>query len=108
MLVVDLHALHSVNFLDFIDKIFLHRARAFDPKNIMRVNRTIRYSLSCPDDVVLLNKDVLAVRDQICLLVLFVVTFNDHFSLSTLLSAKPDNTVDLADNCRVGRRTCLK
>ena len=41
MLVVDLHALDAVHFLDFIHQVFLHRAHTLDPQDVVRVDRAV-------------------------------------------------------------------
>jgi len=53
----------------------------------VRVDRAVGDPFSSTDDVVFLHKDVLAMRDKVRLVVLFVVTLHDHFTGSALLSA---------------------
>ena len=59
MLVVDLHTLETVNFLDFIHDIFLDFHRALDGKDIRRGDLAFGKGRAGPDVVVLLCQDLL-------------------------------------------------
>ena len=108
VLVVDLHALDPVHFLDFVHEVFLHRADALDPQDVMRVDGAVGEALAGTDDVVLLDQDVLAERDRILPHVLPVVARDDDLARSALLGAEPDGAVDLRDDCRIVRAPRLE
>src|SRR5690606_2787026 len=59
VLVVDLHTLQTVYFLDFVHQVFLYGRRALDRQDIGRGDRPIRKLLTSLHEVVILNQDVL-------------------------------------------------
>ena len=42
VLVVDLHALQTVDLLDLVEEVLLHRPRPLDPQDVVRVDRVPR------------------------------------------------------------------
>ena len=42
VLVVDLHALETVDLLDLVQEVLLHRPRPLDPQDVVRVDRALR------------------------------------------------------------------
>jgi len=64
VLVVDRHALQSVDLLDLIDQEVSERLDALDPQDIVRVRVAVDDVLALADDVAIVDRDVLALRDQ--------------------------------------------
>ena len=60
VLVVDLHALQAVDLLHFVQQILLHRARALDPQNVVRIHRTFGQTVAGAHAVALVHAQVLA------------------------------------------------
>ena len=58
MLVVDLHTLHAVDVLDFVDDIFLNGCRTHDVEDVRRGYGTVRERCASAHDVVFLNKNL--------------------------------------------------
>ncbi len=65
MLVVDINALHPVNFLDLINQIVLNCMDTLYGKNIMRVNRAFCQSVTCLNFIAFLDNNTRAIREQI-------------------------------------------
>src|SRR5690606_4423583 len=83
MLIVDLHTLQSVYFLDFVDQVILYRGGSFNGQYVIWRNGSIRKRLPCTDKIVFLYKDVLGERHHISLLDP-IPGFNKDFSVAAL------------------------
>jgi hypothetical protein len=62
VLVVDLHALQAIDLLHFIEQVLLHRARALDPQDVVRVDRAFGQAVAGAHAVALVHAQVLAGR----------------------------------------------
>ena len=71
MLVVDLHALHTVHLLHLIDDVLLHLRQTQDIENIARGDGTVRKRTAGLHVVVLLNDDLTRQRHQVTAYVTF-------------------------------------
>src|SRR5882762_6266277 len=100
VLVVDLHALEPVYLLHFVQEVLLHRPRALDPQNIVRVDRSLGEAVAGAHPVALVHPQVLAGRHLVQLrLPLFGVDVD--LALATLDLAEPHRAVDLGDRGRI-------
>src|SRR5262249_32035668 len=113
--VVDLHALQAVDLLHFVEQILLHRARAFDPQDVVRIDRTFRQTVTGADAVALVHAQVFARGHfvQLCLARLVeravgVERPNVVPTLPALDLAEPHDAVDLRDGGRIFRTTRLE
>src|ERR1700754_1113530 len=107
MLVIDLHTLKTINFLDLIHNVFLNSKRSLDRKNIRRSYLTIGQLCAGLDKVTILCKDLPCQRNKI-LLHNTILGFHDDLAVTTFDITKSYHTVDLADDSRVARITCLE
>ncbi len=107
MLVVDLHALHTVHVLHLVYKILLNACGALNIENVTRGDRSIAEGLTGLHEVVLLHEDVLAQRHEVEL-VLASAAFHDDLTVAPLDLAIGNDTIDLADHCRVAGVTGLE
>src|SRR6266513_978592 len=102
VLVVDLHALQPVHLLDLVEQVLLHRPRALDPQNIVRVHRSLGEAVAGAHAVALVHAQVLPGRHLVQLrLSLFGVDVD--LALAALDLAEPHGAVDLGDRGRVLR-----
>src|SRR5229473_6004793 len=62
MLVVDLHTLQPVHLLHFVQEVLLHRPRALDPQDVVRVDWTLGEAVTGAHAVALVHAQVLAGR----------------------------------------------
>src|SRR5690606_79439 len=107
VLVVDLHTLQAVYFLDFVHQIFLYCGRALDRQDIRRCDRTIRKRLTCLHEVVILNQDVLRQGHEVALLNT-IARFDENLAVTALDATVRYHTVDFADYGRVRRISCFE
>ena len=100
VLVVDLHALEPVDLLDLVQEVLLHRARALDAQDVVRVDRALGEAVTGPHLVALVDAHVLPdrhlVRPRRALLRRDV-----HLALAALDVAEADDAVDLGDDRRI-------
>src|SRR5690606_19625472 len=101
VLIVDFHTLKSVDFLNFIDQVLLNSSRAFDRKDVVWRDRSIRQGLASANEVILLHQDVLRKRYHV-LLDYTILGFDDDLSVTTLDTTISHHTVDLRYHSRVG------
>src|SRR6266513_875416 len=100
VLVVDLHALQPVHLLDLVEQILLHRPRALDPQNIVRVHRSLGEAVAGAHPVALVHAQVLARRHLVQLrLPLFGV--NVDLALAAFDLAEPHGAVHFGDGRRI-------
>ena len=65
VLVVDAHALQTIDFLDFIDEVRGQLFHALDRQNVMRRWIAVHDVLALFDEVAFLHRKMLALRDQV-------------------------------------------
>ena len=65
VLVVDLHALQSIDFLDLVDEVVGQRLDTEDRQDVVRIGLDRHREVAALDVVAFLNLDVLALGDQI-------------------------------------------
>src|SRR5580692_4389605 len=104
MLVVDLHTLEPVYFLDFIYYIFLYRKRPLDREDIRRSDLPIGQLRTRLNKVPVLRQDLPGQRNQVFLYDP-VLRLDDDLPVTPLDVPKGNHPVDLAHNGRVARIT---
>ena len=62
VLVVDLDALEAIDLLHLVEQILLHRARALDPQDVVRIHRSLGQPVTGPDAVAFVHAEVLPGR----------------------------------------------
>src|SRR5580704_3795479 len=102
VLIVDIHALQTVNFLDLVDQVLLQLLFAQHVQNVVRVARTVHERLAGFHPLTLLHVDVHAARQRI-LALLAVVAHHVDLALSLGHFAVFHNAVDLRDDGRLAR-----
>src|SRR5438105_3154841 len=96
VLVVDLHALQAVHLLDLVEQVLLHRPRALDSQNIVRVHRSFGEAVAGAHAVALVYAQVLA-RRHLVQLRLPLLGVDVDLALAALDLAEPHGAVDLGD-----------
>ena len=115
VLVVDLHALQAVDLLHFVEQVLLHRARALDPQNVVRIDRTLGEAVAGAHAVALVHAKVLAgghfVHLRLARLVERTVGVDRRdvdLALAALDLAEPHDAVDLGNRRRILRTARLE
>src|SRR5699024_425143 len=108
MLVVDPHSLQAIYLLDLIHKIRLYSIGTHNIEDLLGGNRTVGKLLAGFYIVVLLDKNMLRQRDQICFLRLAVLAFNNDFLFTAFTPAHAHDTVNFRYGGRVAGGTGLK
>src|SRR6266513_2539679 len=102
VLVVDLHALQPVHLLDLVEQVLLHRPRALDSQDIVRVHRSFSEAVAGAHPIALVHAQVLPGRHLVQLrLPLFGMDVD--LALAPLDLAEPHGAVDLGDRGRILR-----
>src|SRR5437773_1864579 len=96
VLVVDLHALQPIHLLDLVEQILLHRPRALDPQDVVRVHRSLGEAVAGAHAVALVHAQVLAGRHFVQLR-LPLLGVDVDLALAALDLAEPHRAVDLGD-----------
>src|SRR2546425_1232614 len=100
VLVVDLHTLQAVHLLHLVQQVLLHRPRALDPQDVVRVHGPLGEAVSGAHPVALMDAQVLAGRHLVQLrLALFGMDVD--LALAALDVTEPHGAVDLGDGGRV-------
>ena len=102
MLIVDIHALQTVDFLNLIDKVLLQFLLTQHGKNVVRVTGAIHQRVAGLQALAFLHVDVNTARDGIFAL-FAIVTDDVDAALSLHYFAEADNTVDLRHDRGVTR-----
>ena len=102
VLVVDAHALESVDLLDLVDEVLRERALAEHLEDVVRVRRTVHQRLARADAVAFAHREVLALRDQVLARIADLGN-HEHLALALGVLAEVHDAVDLADDCVVLR-----
>ena len=97
MLVVDVDALQTIHFLDFVHQVFLQVLLAHDCHDVVRVARAIHQRISVTDALAFLHVDMDAARQRVFLLLAIVA---DDIDLAHALAdlAVLHDAVDLGDH----------
>jgi hypothetical protein len=113
VLVVDLHALQAVHLLHFVEQVLLHRTRALDAQNVVRVHRPFGQTVTGAHAVALVHTQVLAGRHFVQLLRLRIVHAphrafdargaHEDLALAALDVAEADEAVHLGNRRRILR-----
>src|ERR671921_41417 len=109
VLVVDLHALEAVDLLHLVQQVLLHRARALDAQDVVRVHRPLGQTVAGAHAVALVHAQVLARRDLVQLRLHGGVDrrgpglrgVDEDLALAALDLAEPHDAVDLGDRRRI-------
>ena len=107
MLVVDLHTLHAVHILDFVDDVFLHGGRPHDVEDVGGGDCAVRQRCASTDVIVLLHEHLLGQGHEIFLLLAELGGHAD-FTVTTLDAAEGHLTVDFRHDGGVARVTGLE
>src|SRR5256886_2494129 len=102
VLVVDLHALQAIHLLHFVEQVLLHRPRALDSQNIVRVHRPLGETVAGAHPIALVHAQVLAGRHLVQLRLPLLGVHVD-LALAALDLAEPHGAVDLGDRGRILR-----
>src|SRR5207245_1294799 len=102
VLVVDLHALEPVHLLHLVQQILLHRPRALDPQDVVRVHGSHGEAVARAHPVALMDPQVLAGGHLVQLRLAFLGVDVD-LALAALDVAEAHHAVDLGDGGRVLR-----
>src|SRR5215467_7848926 len=93
VLVVDVDALQSVDFLDLVDQIGGEVLDALDRQNVMRGRIALDDEVALLDDVAILQVDVLALRDEVLLwLLALTARFDSNATFVLVVAAETDGT----------------
>ena len=99
MLVVDKHALQTVDFLDLIDEIGSQSFHALDCQDVVRCRVTVEDVITLFDVVAVLKVEGLALRDQVLDRFHTVLCRLDgDATLVLVVAAQADRTIDLGDD----------
>ena len=98
VLVVDLHALQSIDFLDFRHEIFRERLDAEHLENVVRIGRTADQIVAALDVIAFLRVDRLRLRHQILDRLRPIVRTDDDLALGLVILAELDAARDLRDD----------
>ena len=101
MLVVDLHTLHAVDVLDFVDDVLLNGCRSHDVEDVSGGDGAVGEGHARADDVVLLHEELLGKGHEI-FLDLSELGCDGDFAVASLNLAEADLAVDFGDDCGVG------
>src|SRR6266436_8992111 len=100
VLVVDLHALQPVHLLHFVQEVLLHRPRALDPQDVVRIHRSLGEAVTGAHAVALVDAQVLAGRHLVQLR-LPLLGVDVDLPLAALDLAEPHGAVHLGDRGRI-------
>src|SRR3569623_657236 len=107
VLVVDLHALQTVDVLHLGDDVVGERLDAQETQDVVRIRRAVDDDLAARDVRTLEHRDVAPLRNQLFVLGT-VVGSDDHALLALGLLAEADGAGDLCQNERVFRLAGLE
>src|SRR3569832_2272999 len=106
-LVVDLHALQTVDVLHLVDDVVGERLDAQETQDVVRIRRAVDDDLAALDVLTLEHRDVAPLRNQLFVLGA-VIGGDDHALLALGLLAEADGAGDLREDERVLRLTRLE
>ena len=102
MLVVDLHTLHTVYVLYFVDDVLLNGSRTHDVEDVGGSDSTVGEGCAGTNDVVLLHKNLLRQRHEILLGIAELGSDSD-FAVAALDFSEVDLTVDFRNDSGIRR-----
>ena len=105
VLVVDRHTLQTINFLHFVDQVFLQLLRAADVEDFVRVHRTFGQLLTFLHEVALEHDDVLTDGDEMFLFELSDWILDENATLTAHARTEVHDAVNLGDFRCVFRTT---
>src|SRR6201988_2896679 len=109
VLVVDEHALQSVDLLDFVDQVGSEFLDALDRQDVVRRRIALADEIALFDDVAVLQVDMLALRDQVLARLLGLVDRLDRdAALVLVVPAEADGAGDFRDDRSVLRLAGLE
>src|SRR6478736_8772630 len=94
VLVVDRHALETIDFLHLADEELVERGRPEDLEDLVRIGGAFGQVLALVDDVAGLHDDVLAVRDQVFLFAAGFLVADDELALAADGTLERNDTLD--------------
>ena len=98
MLVVDLHALQTVDVLDLVDQIVGQRLDTQHLQDVMRHRGAVDQRVAPADIIAFLHRDVLALRDQIFGRLAGLVVLHDDAALGLVVLAEFHAAIDFGDD----------
>ena len=98
VLVVDVHALQTVDFLNFVHQVLLQFVFAEHVQDVVRIARSIHQRIARAHALAFLNVDVHTARDRVFAL-LTVIADDVDLALTLRDFAVLDDAVDLRDRC---------
>src|SRR5262249_49096778 len=107
VLVVDLHALQTVDVLDLTHEVVRQLLDALQPQDVVRVRFAIRDYLTALDRLTLEHVQLAPLRDQL-LVLLPIVRADDQTTLALGLLAEADRSRTLRQDCRILRLARLE
>src|SRR6185312_3361848 len=107
VLVVDVHALQTIDLLNFVYEVFLQAVHTQDSKNVVRVQRTIHQSLTGSNAIAFLHVDVRTAGD-IVLALFAVVADDDEFPFALGNRTELNDSVDFRHDRRLAGTTSFE
>ena len=108
VLVINRHALEAINFLHFIDEVFLKFLRTAHVEDFMRIDRPFSELLAFLDVIAFEDDDVLADRDEVFLFRVRLRIFDDDAALAADARAEVHDAIDLRNLRGVFRPASLE
>ena len=106
MLVVDLHALQTINVLHFVDHVVCQCLDTHDAQNVMRCWVAVHDVITLLDKVAFLNRNVLALGDHVFdWRQRLIHRFHGDAALVLIVLAKADIPISLGDDRVIFRTT---
>src|SRR5579859_2465422 len=97
VLVVDLHALQTIDLLDLVDQVVRQRLDTHHLQDVVRNRVTVHQRVALADIVAFLHRDVLALGDQI-LDRIAILRHHQNTALGLVVLAEFDAAVDVRDD----------
>ncbi len=97
MLVIDLHALETIDLLNLVEQMLLKLLRSTDIQNLMWYDGTFSKLLPFLHKITLEGDNVLGKRDEVLLLGAGLGIADDEFALAANRAADVNDTVDTSD-----------
>ena len=108
MLVVDLHALQTVDVLDLVDDVLRQRAHAQQAQDVVRVARTVGDDFAAVHLFAFEHVQVTPLRNQLLVRIAAIVRRDDQAALALGLLAEGDGAADFRQDRRLFRTTSLE
>ena len=99
MLVVDQHALQTIDLLDFIDEVTSELFHALDGQDVVRRRVAVEDIFTLFNGIAFLKVERLALGDQILdRLATVLMRLDDDATLVLVVATEPDRAIDLGDD----------